>query len=222
MRFYVKRLKQFDKLRPILENYETNEAMQRVYTQFDKIVAKMMMREAVKASSFRMYVLPKRKSEPGETRNEVYKTNFKRYFESEKYYMERVKYYTNEYRLAKRISNANEPIKSSAYYTKHGFYPYSRKRPNPPIPPEFVNIQSGELVNSYKYELKMASNYKSIIFKMRNESIHFFFIVDSVGNNEYRMMDRPLLDYLASRLYKVYNEELPRINTLLSPIEYRR
>lgn len=61
----MKRLKQFEKFRPILENYEPDEAMQRVYKHFEKSVAKMMLREAIKASSFRAYILPKRKSQPG-------------------------------------------------------------------------------------------------------------------------------------------------------------
>lgn len=222
MRFYIKRLKEFDSLKNIIANYTQAGAMNKALEAFDKNIAKMMMNEAINASSFRMYILPKRKSKLNQKRGEVYKANFKKYLYSEKHYIDNVASYSASYQKANYIARVSEPVSARSYYTKHGYYPYSRKHPNPPIPPEFVNIQSGELVNSYAYELKLASNYRSIIFKMRNESIHFFFMVDSVNNDNYKMMDRPILHYIASRFYTVYKDELPRISSLFSPIEYRR
>jgi len=84
-------------------------------------------------------------------------------------------------------------------------YPYSKRKPRPPIPPQWINIQSGQL--NKKFKARMDLRGERLLIVVSNDSMHFYFIATTIDNSSRsRMMKRPLLESLYKRFQAIYNE----------------
>jgi len=84
-------------------------------------------------------------------------------------------------------------------------YPYSRRRPRPPIPPQYINIQSGRLNKSFRCGMDAKGDKLDIV--VSNDDIHFYFIASTIDSaSRSKMMKRPLLESLYKRFQQIYNK----------------
>ena len=97
---------------------------------------------------------------------------------------------------------------------KYKKYPYSRRRPSPPIPPSLVNIQSGRLLQGMKIGSTIYGGGKQARITLRNDDIHFYFIVSSAAEgSQQRMMARPFL----RDFYRLSYHELQSVQRKVRP-----
>lgn len=226
MRFYIKRLRQFETVNEILDKYYKENprlAMERSIEYLKRNFVNPVYATCRRMTSFRNYILPKRKKRRRRWRGDVYKFRPRSYpfeelasdVEINNRYLRYLEHDFNARQTDKRIT-------ASSYYKRHGTYPYSRRRPNPPISPELINIQSGKLNKGFTKEIKSAANYGSVIIKFGNNSPHFYFITHTMVSGTTRMMGRPFLDALTVYARKIANITLPKVHSLFSTMEYKR
>ncbi len=223
MRFYAKRIAEFEKTQKAYQNISVLEGTI-TYEGFNLIlgIAKRFNEEAKKATSFRAYKIQRKSKVRVLKSSEYYVFEPKRYLKLNIEGKDEEETRKNIDKLNRRFSRyINKAKKYPALKKKISRYPYSKKEPSPPIHPSLINIQSGNMNESFSYNVKLSETKKTVTLSMSNPSPHFYFIASSVDSNKSRMIGRPLLDLLHVKFRRIYQAGIPRFYTMFQKNIYK-
>lgn len=187
MRIYVSRVKKLPRLSKTAgaldkaANFITNPGLMK---EAERMIAKAK-RIAKDMTDFHVYKIARRKR--SRAKKELVATLFPPdYKKIERAYETYQKYYPQRMTPPQKVKRN----------------PYSRRNPHPPVPPQFINVQSGRLRRGFRFESRVSPTGRTVTVTMANPSMHFYFIVSSTAHgSQQRMMPRPFLEHFYSTVH---------------------